>query len=59
MKYFIDTLGPPPNKMIQLGSRSDVFFNNDNELKEEIRGLKTIDYFSKKLTERIVNEPFR
>lgn len=58
MKYFVDTLGLPPAALLADGTRSNLFFEK-GELKPAIRGLKTIDYFSKKLEERIPDEEFR
>ena len=45
--------------MLSKGNRVEVFFNNKKDLKKEIAELKTIDYFSKKLEERIPDEAFR
>lgn len=58
IKYLTNTLGLPPAHIISRSSRADVFFSN-GKLRESITSLETIDYFSKKLSERIENTQFR
>ena len=58
MKYLVDTLGLPPEELLLTGNRAGVFFEKST-LKAEINNLKTIDYFSKKLEERIPDADFR
>ena len=52
MKYFVDTLGIPPEHLLASGNRAGIFFDR-GEVRAEIMEQKTIDYFSKKLEERI------
>lgn len=48
-----DTLGRPGLQFLNKGSRSDLFFTSDGEVKEEIKKLNTIEHFSKPLAHRI------
>ena len=52
MKYFVDTLGLPSENMLTSGTRAGIFFEK-GKVKKEITEQKTIEYFSKKLEERI------
>ena len=58
MKYFVDTLGIPPENLLKMGNRSGIFFDR-GQVRKEITDQKTIDYFSKKLEERIPDKDFR
>ena len=48
MKYFVDTLGVPPEHLLTSGNRAGIFFDR-GEVRAQIMEQKTIDYFSKKL----------
>lgn len=58
MKYLVNSIGLPPESMLNKGSRSNLFFEK-GALKKEVAELKTIDYFSKLLCERIQDSGFR
>jgi hypothetical protein len=58
MKYFVNTLGVPPETVVTRGSRAHLFFEK-GALKKEISQLTTIDYFSKQFSERIPDRDFR
>lgn len=54
----VNSLGPPPETLLNRGSRSNLFFEK-GVLKKELSELKTIEYFSKLLCERIPDISFR
>lgn len=58
MKYLVSCLGPPPESLLSKGTRSNIFFEK-GVLKKEFTELKTIEYFSKLLCDRIQDVGFR
>lgn len=59
MKYMTDSLGVPPSKLLDAGSRKAVFFDEENHLLPEVKALATtLDMFSKPMRERIDDPDF-
>lgn len=59
MKYMTDTLGLPPQHILNKGSRKSIFFDEQSKVKQEIKSLQsTMDMFSKPLSERIEDKDF-